>query len=88
MRKTTIKDIAKKANVSIGTVSRALNSNGPVRPSTKEAVLKIAKELDYVPSTPEKGFFMHEACNVHCFNPILRKPSDSFVSVRLINPPI
>ena len=58
MRKTTIKDIAKKANVSIGTVSRALNSNGPVSPSTKEAVLKIAKELDYVPSTPEKGFFM------------------------------
>lgn len=45
-----IKEIAKKANVSIATVSRALNEHPGVKPETKELILKIARELDYQPS--------------------------------------
>jgi len=46
----TIKEIAYKANVSIATVSRALNDNDKVRPSTKESIRKIAERLNYKPN--------------------------------------
>jgi LacI family transcriptional regulator len=45
----TIKEIAKKAGVSYSTVSRALNQKKGVRPEVRDLVLKIAKEMDYVP---------------------------------------
>jgi LacI family transcriptional regulator len=44
----TIKDIAKKAGVSINTVSRALNNKPDINPETKKKVLEIAKELGYI----------------------------------------
>ncbi|WP_129408029.1 LacI family DNA-binding transcriptional regulator [Marinitoga lauensis] len=47
-RYITIKDIAKAANVSINTVSRALNDKPDINYKTKEKILKIAEELGYV----------------------------------------
>lgn len=44
----TIKDVAKKANVSIATVSRALNNDKKVKAKTREKILKIVKEMDFV----------------------------------------
>lgn len=46
----TIKDIAKKAGVSIGTVDRVLHNRGKVAPEKKELILKIVEELDYQPN--------------------------------------
>ncbi len=45
----TIYDVAKKAGVGIGTVSRALNNSPRILPVTKARVLQIAKELNYKP---------------------------------------
>ena len=45
-----IKDIAQKANVSIGTVDRVLHNRGEVAKATRERVLKIIEELDYTPN--------------------------------------
>ena len=42
-----IKDIAKKAGVSVATISRVLNDKGVVAPSTRDKVLKIAEEEGY-----------------------------------------
>ncbi len=42
---STIKYIAKRAGVSIATVSRALNEDDKVKEETKKLVLSIAKEL-------------------------------------------
>ncbi len=47
----TIKDIAKKLNVSPSTVSRALRDNPEIGVATKEAVRKLAKELNYQPNS-------------------------------------
>ena len=47
---TTLKDIAKKAGVSIYTVSRALNNKPDISKKTKDSILKIAKELKYTPN--------------------------------------
>ncbi len=53
--RTTIKDIAKEAGVSIATVSRVLNKNAYVTDDIKKKVLKAAKELDYIPNTAAKS---------------------------------
>jgi LacI family transcriptional regulator len=44
----TIRDIAKRAGVSINTVSRALNNKPDISEETKRKILKIARELGYV----------------------------------------
>lgn len=45
----TVHDIAKRAGVSISTVSRALNSSGPVNPALKQRIMEIAEEFGYRP---------------------------------------
>jgi DNA-binding LacI/PurR family transcriptional regulator len=45
----TIYDVAKKAGVGIGTVSRAINNSPQINTHTKDHVLKIIKELNYQP---------------------------------------
>lgn len=49
-RKVTIKDIARMANVSHTTVSRALNDKSRIHPQTKEKILSLARELNYQPN--------------------------------------
>lgn len=50
-----IKDIARIANVSPSTVSKALNDQADVSAATKERILAIAKELNYSPNAFGKG---------------------------------
>lgn len=45
----TIRDVARRARVSIATVSRALNNTGKVRPEIRERVLRAARTLRYTP---------------------------------------
>lgn len=47
---TTIKDVAKKAKVSITSASYALNGNGTISPETRKRVLAAAEELNYHPN--------------------------------------
>jgi DNA-binding LacI/PurR family transcriptional regulator len=46
----SIKDIARVANISYSTVSRALNDSSRVNPETKARVQRIAAEMGYLPS--------------------------------------
>ncbi len=48
--KLTIADVAKKANVSVATVSRVMNGNYPVKEETKKRVLEVIEELKYIPN--------------------------------------
>lgn len=47
MTRTTIRDVAERAGVSIATVSRVLNDKGDVRAATRERVQEAASELGY-----------------------------------------
>jgi LacI family transcriptional regulator len=46
----TIRDVARLAGVSIGTVSKALNANGRLSAETRAKVLEVAKAIDYRPN--------------------------------------
>ncbi|MPS74453.1 MAG: LacI family transcriptional regulator [Chryseobacterium sp.] len=46
-KNTTIYDISKKLNVSVATVSRALNDHPRISQETKELVMAAAKEMNY-----------------------------------------
>ena len=49
--KASLKEISKRANVSVATVSLVLNGkNVSIRPETKERVFRAAKALNYVPN--------------------------------------
>ncbi|WP_078393967.1 LacI family DNA-binding transcriptional regulator [Shouchella patagoniensis] len=50
----TIKDIAKAANVSYSTVSKALNDSPLVKTGTKRVIVEKAKELGYTPNFSAK----------------------------------
>jgi len=49
-KNVTIKDIARKANVSKSTVSRVLNNTTPVNEAKRQAVLDAMKELNFRPN--------------------------------------
>ncbi len=51
----TIFDVAKRAGVSIGTVSRVLNNRDRVHPETRERVLKAVHDLDYHANAIARG---------------------------------
>lgn len=51
MSKVTIEEIAQKADVSIATVSRIINSKGVVKEETKKKVFQVMEELQYTPKT-------------------------------------
>lgn len=49
MRRIGVRQIAKLANVSIGTVDRALNNRKGIKESTRQRILAVAKSLAYTP---------------------------------------
>src|SRR6056297_3835006 len=54
----TIKDVAKKANVSISTVSRVINKSKPVSDDVRERVEEVIKELNYEPNPIARSLVM------------------------------
>lgn len=52
-----IKDVAKRANVSVATVSRVINNKGYVNDHTRSLVEHAIKELNYVPNEVARALF-------------------------------
>ncbi len=46
----SIRDVARLAEVSVGTVSKALNNSGSLRQETRDRVITIARELGFRPN--------------------------------------
>ena len=53
--RTTIRDVAARAGVSIATVSKALNGNGRMMVETRERVLRAAEDLAFRPNALARG---------------------------------
>ncbi|MCM3726824.1 LacI family transcriptional regulator [Neobacillus cucumis] len=63
----TIKDIAKLANVSHTTVSRALNDSPLIKPGTKKKIQAIAAQLNYIPNFNAKSLVMQKSYTIGLF---------------------
>ena len=61
MGEATIRDVARRAEVSVASVSRALNGLDNVRAETRDRVVKAAAELGYVPHAGARSLSM--ACS-------------------------
>ena len=67
----TIKDIAKKAGVSIATVSRVLNDSPSVTEETRKKILSISNELKYTPNVFARGLMLKKTNTVGIILPDL-----------------
>ncbi len=50
MKAPTIRDVARRAGVGVGTVSRVINGSSQVRESTRQRVLAVIDELGFMPN--------------------------------------
>jgi DNA-binding LacI/PurR family transcriptional regulator len=74
----TMKDVARRAGVAVGTVSRVVNHEPDVAPELQERVLRALKELNYIPnamarnlarsSTPIVSFILSNRDFLHPFH--------------------
>jgi DNA-binding LacI/PurR family transcriptional regulator len=84
----TIKDIARIANVSHTTVSRALNNSPSINEATRLKIMAIAEQLNYVPNYNAKSLVLDRSYNIALFFSTLSEGTSSrffYDTVRGVN---
>lgn len=71
----TIRDVAKKANVSISTVSAALNNTKHVSPQLKAHILAAVEELNYRPNRVAQALNRRKTHTIAYVTPDIANPS-------------
>ena len=75
MSSVTIRDVARIAGVSPGTVSRALNGSSLVSVETKLRVEEVARELDYSPNLIARRLSIGKTLSIAVLLPFFTRPS-------------
>jgi len=70
----TIKEVAKKAGVSVATVSRVLNNKGYVHEDTRKAVNLAIKELGYKPNSVARSLYKKTSKTIGFLIPDITNP--------------
>ena len=97
MKGATIRDVARAADVSVATVSRTLNRIDKVAGMTRDRILKVVDELDYVPHSGARALSTRRTDTIGVLLPdlhgeyfselirdidlVLRAPSDRVVHI-------
>ncbi len=55
MKTITIKDIAKLCGVGVSTVSRAMNDHPDINPETKQRIMEVIRETNYIPNNSARN---------------------------------
>ena len=71
----TIRDVAKKAGVGLGTVSRVINQSPQVSVKTRQRVLKAIEELDFSPSPIARRLSLRKTLTIAAAIPFFTRPS-------------
>ena len=81
----TIREVAKKAGVSITTVSRILNNDDSFNVSkiTKEKVLKVIKQLNYERKKNKNRISQSNISVIKCFDEKIENEDPYFVSLKI-----
>ncbi|MEP6673669.1 MAG: LacI family DNA-binding transcriptional regulator [Ferruginibacter sp.] len=67
----TIKDIARKLNMSVSTVSKALSNDPSISILTRERVQQLAKEWNYIPNEAARHFKLNKSFTIGLIIPNL-----------------
>lgn len=70
----TIHDVAKRAKVSVATVSRFLNKNGYVGEKSRQAIEKAIRELNYVPNNVARTLSTKQSNLIGLIIPDIKNP--------------
>ncbi|MGO4404449.1 LacI family DNA-binding transcriptional regulator [Bosea sp. RAF48] len=73
-RPITIKDVASRAGVGLGTASRVLNGNENVAPHLREQVFKAVQDLGYHPNSVARSMRLGKSYAVGCLVTDIRQP--------------
>lgn len=75
MANITIRDVAKKAGVGVGTVSRVINQSPSVSTATREKVLLAIAELKYTPSPIARRLSLGKTMTIGVITPFFTRSS-------------
>lgn len=75
MAATTIRDVAKRAGVGVGTVSRVLNDSTAVSELTRQKVLAAIEALDYSPNLAARRLSRGKTMTIGVIVPFFTNPS-------------
>lgn len=73
-KEPSLKDVAKKAGVAIGTASRVLNNNSTVTSEMRERVLKAMEELGYTPNGIARSLKTKQTFTIGVMIPDIHNP--------------
>lgn len=71
----TIRDVARKAGVGVGTVSRVLNDNPQVSEATRQKVASVIQELDFHPSEVARRLSRGRSLAIGVIAPFFTRPA-------------
>jgi DNA-binding LacI/PurR family transcriptional regulator len=71
----TIYDVARRAGVGVGTVSRVLNNSSQVSEATRQKVLATIEELDYHPSPIAQRLSLRKTFTIGVITPFFTRPA-------------
>lgn len=71
----TIRDVAQKAGVGLGTVSRVINNSPLVSNGTRQRVLEAIAELDFMPNPSARRLSLGKALTIAVVVPFFTRPS-------------
>lgn len=69
-----ISEIAQKAGVSVATVSRVINHSNLVKPETRERVMRVVEENEYVPNAIARSLSVRSTSNIGVIFPDIENP--------------
>jgi len=75
MKKATIRDVANKAGVGLGTVSRVINDSPLVSQATRERVTQAIIDLNYVPNPTARRLSLQKTLTIAAIVPFFTRPS-------------
>lgn len=71
----TIRDVAKRAGVGLGTVSRVINNSPQVSEATRKRVQDVISELNFVPSPAARRLSLGKTLTIAVIAPFFTRPS-------------
>lgn len=76
MKTATIRDVARRAGVGLGTASRVINGSPLVSEATRQRVLEVIKELNYVPNPTARRLSLGKTLTIAVIVPFFTRPAE------------